>query len=186
MDLTFRFAPCAKGAELAIADLVEDRLGQDRARGIAGAEEQNVEVFGHVDFPALDAADRAAASFAFGRWFCSADEGAEEFAVYLRRDCVHVESLAGEECAGVFDAIDARGFDLGFRKSGVRQFAEIIVFFESARDASNPQENAFANFGKHFAARHNVRNSEAATGFKHAKSFAENSVFVGRQIDYAI
>src|SRR6202041_450400 len=155
--------------------------GHDRTRGISSAEEQHVEVLGHEHLRVL-----AAAGFVVGCRFCGADEGAEEFAVHLRSDGVNVETLAGKKFAGVFDAINARGFNLGFRKSSVLEFAEIIVFFESARDASDPEENALANFGKHFAARHNVGDGEAAAWFQHAKSFAEDRIFIGRKIDHAI
>ncbi len=71
-------------------------------------------------------------------------------------------------------------------ESGARELAEIIIFFfECARDATDPEQNAFANFGKHFATRYDVGNSEAAAWLQHTKSFAEDRVFVGRKIDHA-
>src|ERR1700722_682809 len=139
-----------------------------------------------IDLRALGAAGRAAAGLGFRHWLGCADEGAKEFAVHLGCDRVHVEALAGEKFAGVFDVVNARGFDFSFGKSGGVEFAEIIVFFERPRDTSDPEQNASTNFGKNFAAGNNVGDSEAAAGFEDAKCFAEDSVFIGRKIDHTI
>ena len=57
-------------------------------------------------------------AFAFEDGFGGADKRAKEFAINLRRDRVHVKSLPREKFAGVFDVINARGFDFGFSESG--------------------------------------------------------------------
>ena len=43
IDLPLGLAAGGEGAEAAAAVLAQDRLGENRARGIAGAEEQDVE-----------------------------------------------------------------------------------------------------------------------------------------------
>src|ERR1700678_2817049 len=101
----------------------------------------------------LAAAGGAAAGLDLGR-LCGADEGAEKFAVDLRGDGVDVEALTGKKFTGIFDFINARGLDFGRGKPGALEFAEIIAFFERTRDAPDPEQNALANFGRHFAAGH--------------------------------
>ena len=50
VQLRTRARSCRKGAELALSKITEQRLGKDRARGVAGTDEENVERFLiHVD-----------------------------------------------------------------------------------------------------------------------------------------
>ena len=79
-------------------------------------------------------------------------------------------------------SINAGGFDLDVSKSGALKFAAIVIFFESARDASDPQQHTLANLGQHFAASHNVGDGEATSWFQHAKRFAEHAVFVRERL----
>ena len=49
--MSLGLAPSAIGAEFSRAGLVEDRLGKDRAGGVAGAEEKNVVAVRHGIVP---------------------------------------------------------------------------------------------------------------------------------------
>ena len=42
IDVALRMAAGAEGAEIGLAAVIQDGLGHDGARGVAGAEEQNV------------------------------------------------------------------------------------------------------------------------------------------------
>src|SRR5579871_100113 len=119
----------------------------------------------------LLAARRAAAGLRFN----GADEGAHEFAVDLRRDFVDVDALTGEKLAGVFDAIDARGFEIDLIESDGPELGAIFVLLERTGDATDPGEHALANFGRHVTLGDHIGDGEAAAGFEHAESFGEDA-----------
>src|SRR6185503_16575506 len=52
VELSRRMASGAVGLEPALAQVVQRRFGEDAARGIAGAEEKDVERLGHKGFTA--------------------------------------------------------------------------------------------------------------------------------------
>ena len=79
-------------------------------------------------------------------WFHRADECAQELAVHLRRERIHIEALTGEEFTCIFHAINAGRLDFYVRKSGGRQFGPVLRFFQCARDAPDPKQNALADF----------------------------------------
>src|SRR5271157_719102 len=134
-------------------------------------------------FP-LRAARWAAAGLGDG--LHGADEGAHEFAVDLRGDRIHVDARLGEELAGVRNAVDAGGFDRDLVEAGGSQLGAILVFFERAGNAADPQQDAAADFGEHPAFGDNVGNGQAAAGFENAEGFGQYAVLVGREVDDAI
>src|SRR5690348_8412961 len=79
------------------------------------------------------------------RRFYRADEGAHELSVHLRSDGVNIDAMAGEEFAGVFDAIDASGFEGYLLEAGGGEGAAVFVFFQCACDTADPEENVLAN-----------------------------------------
>src|SRR5277367_801157 len=113
-------------------------------------------------------------------------EGAENFSVYLGRDRIHVDVVAGEKFASVFHAIEVGRLDLDIFKSGLLEFAAVFIFFERSGYAANPEQDTAANFGGDFAARYYVGDGEASAGLEHAEGFAQDLVFVGGKIDHAI
>src|ERR1700756_3219224 len=59
VDLTFRMTASTVGVEFSGADLVEDCFRNDRTRGIAGAEKQDVVgMIGHMGAPSVAASRR--------------------------------------------------------------------------------------------------------------------------------
>src|SRR3977135_1192265 len=96
VDLAFRLAAGAVGVEISRAQPVQDRFRDDRARGIAGAEEQHVGgTVAHASSLSI-AACGSAAGCAVAR-LCCTNERAYEFAVALLGNRVHIDSFAGEE-----------------------------------------------------------------------------------------
>ena len=93
-----------------------------------------------------------------------ADEGAHELAVDLRSDGIDIDALAGEKFAGIFDVIDSRRFDVNLFETGGGRFGAIFVFFQRARDTTNPQQNILADFGQDFAARDHIGDGKTPTG----------------------
>src|SRR5271157_5508486 len=114
------------------------------------------------------------------------DKRAHELAVHERSDRVHVNALVGEERSRVLDVIFPRGFDLDGLESGVRQLRGVLRVLQRARDAANPQQPAVAHLPRHVAMYHDVRHSEAAAWFQHAKGLAQHAVLVGGEIDDAV
>ena len=115
-----------------------------------------------------------------------AHEGAHDLAVDLGRDRVHVDVLAGEKFAGVFHAVDSGRLDLDVFESGLLKFVAVLGVFEGAGNAAYPEQDAAANLGGDLAARYHVGDGEPPAGLQDAERFAQNAVFVGRKIDYAI
>src|SRR6185295_19687907 len=101
----------------------------------------------------------------FGR----ANEGAHEIAVHLRSDCVSVDPFSFEEFTRVIHFVDAGGLDVDALKTRALQLAPVFTFVERPRDTSDPQQNAFANFGTNRATRDDVGNREPSAGLQHAK-----------------
>src|ERR1039458_2126212 len=76
-----------------------------------------------------------------------ADEGAHKLSVDFGGDRVHVDARLREELAGVLTAVAAGGFDGDLVEAGGGELGAIVVFFERARDAAYPQQDAAADFG---------------------------------------
>src|SRR5580704_5875916 len=91
-----------------------------------------------------------------------AHEGAPDFAVDLGRDCVHVDVLAGKKFARVFDVIDAGGLDLDVFESGLLKFAAVVILFECACNAADPEQDAAAKLGGDLAASYHVGHGKAS------------------------
>src|SRR5271166_2596670 len=96
----------------------------------------------HTGCP-LAATSGSAARFVSLRLHCS-HESTHELAIHLRRDCVDINILAGEEFTGVFDAVDSGGFKVDVHKASGGKLAAIFVLFECAGNATNPQQDVFA------------------------------------------
>src|SRR5688572_24683624 len=130
----------------------------------------------------LRAAFRATAAL---RFVCP-DECAHELAIDLWRNEIYVYSLARKERAGVIDAINAGGFNVNTLEAGCAEFGTVVVFFQSAGDASNPEKHLLANLTWNLSTRYHVGDSEAATGLQHAKRLFQYLVLICRKIDHAV
>src|SRR5580692_11439155 len=119
-------------------------------------------------------------------WFGGANEGAEKLAIDLWSQRVDVDSLPGEKFASVLGAIDARGLDFDLGEAGCCQLAAVVVFFQGSGDATDPGEDALADLGENLAAGHDIGNGETTARFQHTESLAQNFIFVGGEIDYAV
>ena len=109
-------------------------------------------------------------------WVCvAADERAEELAIHLRSDRVHVNAGLGQELPRIFDVVDARGLDGSILEACAGQLCDVVVFFESAGDAAHPEQHALAHRFGHAAAHDHIGDSETAAGLEHAEGFAENA-----------
>ena len=114
-------------------------LPHDSGADDRGQEQRRADRFGREPTPEADAIRHSIGSAAgFRLWFHGADEGAHEFSIDLRGDRVHVDALAGEKFARVFDAIDARGLDVDGLEASRCELRAVIVFFERAGDAADP------------------------------------------------
>ena len=131
------------------------------------------------------AAGWSAASFLRRRFF-SADESAHELSVHLRRDGVNIDAVPGEKFAGVFDAIDARGFEGYLLEASRGKGAAVIGFFKRACDTADPEENVLANLGGNLAARDDVGDSEPPARLENAESIAKDRRLIGRKVDNAV
>ncbi len=114
------------------------------------------------------------------------DEGAEELAVDMRGERVHVDTFGREKLARIFGAVDARRLNFDLLEADGGELAAIVVFFERAGHAADPQEDALADLWRDFASGHHVRYRKAAAGLEHAKGFPQHAVLSGREIDHAV
>ena len=76
---------------------------------------------------------------------------------HLRRDRVHVDAFAGEKLSRILDAVDAGRLNVDQVKPGVRELADVFVFFQRARDTAHPHLHAVAHLRRHFASRRQRR-----------------------------
>src|SRR5215471_18606885 len=128
------------------------------------------------------AAGRRATS-GFRRRFQGADESAREFAVDLRADGFRIKARRLKKFACVLDAVNTSGFDVDGCESGPDKFLAILVFFEPASDATDPELHAFANGGGSVAADHHIRYRQPPAGLKDAKGFTERGRDLCRRKD---
>ena len=84
------------------------------------------------------------------------DEGAEELAVDMRGERVHVDTFGREKLARIFGAVDARRLNFDLLEADGGELAAIVVFFECAGHAADPQEDALADLWRDFASGHHV------------------------------
>src|SRR2546422_1015509 len=98
-----------------------------------------------------------------------AHEGADEFAVDLRADRFRIEAGGFEEFAGFFDSINASRLHVNGFKTCASQLFAILIFFQCAGNAADPQFYAFANVGRNFTANDDIRNSETPAGLEYSK-----------------
>jgi hypothetical protein len=70
----------------------------------------------------------------------------------------------------VFDAIDARWFDLNLPETGANQLIAIFTF---------SQQDALTDLRQDFALRHQVRHGKPSRWFQHPEGFAQDAI-VGR------
>src|SRR5258706_225049 len=85
-----------------------------------------------------------------------ANERAHETAFDLARDLRDVEPGSRQESGGVLDAINPRRLDVDIGKAGGGKQATVFAFFESARDASNPELHVALHFVRDFSAHDDV------------------------------
>src|SRR5271157_3328301 len=116
----------------------------------------------------------------------SADERAHKLAVHVRGDGIHIDSLSGQELAGVVDAVDARGFHFDPLETGRRQLAAVFVLLQRPGHASHPQKHVLADLGRHFAFCDHIGNSHPAARFQHPESLGQHPVFVGGKVNDAV
>src|SRR5262249_39737890 len=70
--------------------------------------------------------------------------------------------------------------------SGVSQQVAILHFFERTGDTADPQLHVSAHIRGNFAAKHNVRHSEAPTRFQYTERLVKHARLVDGQIDDAV
>ena len=90
------------------------------------------------------------------RRFAGADKGAPKPAIYKRGDRVYIHALPGQECARIFNLVNARRFNADAFKAGSFQFADVVFILEGTGNAANPQQKALLNFLWYVAMHHNV------------------------------
>ena len=75
----------------------------------------------------LGIAAAGGAAISAGSRLLGSHEGAHDFAFHLQgRDRIHIDALAAEEGAGVFDVVDARGFNVDGFEAGLGEFGAIL------------------------------------------------------------
>jgi hypothetical protein len=92
-------------------------------------------------------------------------EGAHELAVHLRRKRIHIDVLAGKKLASVLYAVYSGWLNLNVLEPGRRKFGAIFIFFESTRNAANPEKDTTANLRRHLTASHNIGHGKASAWF---------------------
>src|SRR3974377_2496102 len=102
-------------------------------------------------------------------WFHGAHEGAHELSIDLFRHGVHVDALTGKKFACVLDPIDARGFDTGTLKTRSLQLGLVLVLFERACNATDPQQHVAPQRVRDSPAGHHIRDSKASAGLQYPK-----------------
>src|SRR6516164_8363434 len=112
--------PCTVSREGGSPFEVQNGLGENRARRIARAQEQNVVVTFHLLSARLLVAARwSAARLANGRCrFDSANKGAHELLVHLWCDGVHVDTSRSEKLSGFVDTVSPRRLNLNLLIAG--------------------------------------------------------------------
>src|SRR5262249_31742204 len=128
--------------------------------------------------PRASATARRATALLSGRLH-GADKGAHELPLDLRRDRVNVDAFAAQELSGVFNVVDARRLYLDRLKARFCKLADVFAFLKRASNATDPQQHAFPNFGRHFSARHNVGGGETASWLQDAECFQQHAALVG-------
>src|SRR5512132_941159 len=98
----------------------------------------------------------------------------------------HVNTFGREKLARIFGTVDARRLDFDLLKASGGKLGAIVVFFECAGHAADPQEHALADLGRDLAPGDDVRHRKAAAGLEHTKGLPQHAVLIGREIDHAV
>src|SRR5437879_2028880 len=183
MHSSRRMAAGAVRSEVWLTFVVQDGFGHDGARGVSGAQKQNVVMFWHKGSVPSSA---AGGSTTRSRRFYRADEATEELSVDLRGVEIHGNLLARQKFQRVFGAVDACGLNINLLESSSGQLGAVFFLFQRAGNASHPGEHALANLRQHLATGDHVGYGETASGFEHAEGFVQDFAFVGREIDHAV
>jgi hypothetical protein len=93
---------------------------------------------------------------AIGCWFDGADEAANELAINLSCELIHVGALSSQKVLRIVDGVDARDFNIGVLETGRGKLREVFLIGQGACHAADPELNAFLDGGWHFSAYHDV------------------------------
>src|ERR1700690_3130938 len=119
-------------------------------------------------------------------WFYGPNEGAQEFAIYLRCNRVDIDASRGEKFTRIFCPINSRWLDVDLLKTRCGEFAAIFVISERPCHTPDPQKHALADFWRNCTSRHNIGNRHAATRLQHTECLSQYAVFVCREVDHTI
>src|ERR1043166_2985215 len=119
-------------------------------------------------------------------WFHGTHKRADKLAVNLRPYFFGIEAGGGKEVARFFALIDSSRLDVDSFETGAKKLVAILILFERASDAADPQLHTFADLGGNIATHNHIGNGEAAARPQNAKSFLDHSVFASGEIDHAV
>jgi hypothetical protein len=168
---------------------VQNGLRHDGARRVAGAEKENVAMFGHgcscsfhISDSRKDRSSRLAACDRLG----GANESAKEFAFHLRGDRVHIDALPGQE---LHERL--RRCRYGWarfrccRNPAASKLGAIVDTLPARRRCSQPKASCSGDISG-FRRDHHIGDGETAAGLEHAEGFAQDAILVGGEIDDAV
>ena len=75
----------------------------------------------------------------------SPHEGTHELPINLGSDGIEIDVLSGQELTSVLYPIDSGRLDINLLETSRCELAAIFVFFESTRNAANPEKHALTN-----------------------------------------
>src|ERR1017187_7018224 len=117
-------------------------------------------------------------------WFHGPNEGAQEFAIYLRCNRVDIDASRREKFTRIFCPINSRWLDVDLLKPRCGEFAAIFVISESPCHTPDPQKHALADFWRDCASGNDIGNRNAAARLQHTEDLSQYAVFVRREIDH--
>src|ERR1039457_416235 len=94
--------------------------------------------------------------------------------------------LAVRNWRGGFNGIYAGCFDVDGFEAGRVEFGDVFRIFEGACDAAYPQLDMPTHFGGNISRDDDIGDREPAAWFQYAEGFAQDAIFVGREVDHAI
>src|SRR5579863_9899634 len=105
-------------------------------------------------------------------WLYGPNEGAQEFAIYLRCNRVDIDASRGEKFTRIFCPINSRWLDVDLLKPCCGEFAAIFVISEGPCHTPDPQKHALANFWGDCASGYDIRYRNAATRLQHPEGLS--------------
>src|SRR5947209_7522929 len=112
------------------------------------------------------------------------DERSHDPPAHFACEDFRVQSRAVQYCLGVLELVNACALDVDLLEPGVREQGAILLLFQGAGHAADPQLHTLAHGGGHLSPNHDIGHRESAAGFEYPPGLRQDAGLVGREVDH--